>query len=360
LAQAHTNLGLALAAQGRLGEAINAHRQATRLDPKLAQAHTNLGLALAAKGRLGEAINAHRQALRLDPKMAGAHNNLGAALYAQGQLDEAVAAFRQFVRLEPKSPEAHSNLGFALSALGRLDEAVAACRQATRLDPTDARAHGALGDALLKQGKFAEAQAATRRLLDLLPPDHPLRKLGTQQLQQCERWLALEERLPAVLQGRAKPADAAERLALAQLCQQYKQRYAAAARFYVEAFAGRPRLAEDLRAGHRYNAACAAARAGAGKGSDPDGPGDADRVGFRRYALTWLRADLAAWAAAGQGPPQARREVTQALRRWLSDPALAGLRDPQEIAQLPAEERPACHGLWADVAALLRQAEGKQ
>jgi hypothetical protein len=36
----------------------------------------------------------------------------------------------------------------------------------------------------------------------------------------------------------------------------------AAARWYSEAFAAQPKLADDLNAGHRYEAACAAALAG--------------------------------------------------------------------------------------------------
>jgi hypothetical protein len=38
-------------------------------------------------------------------------------------------------------------------------------------------------------------------------------------VKQCERLVALDEKLPAVLCGKAEPADAAERLALGQLCQ---------------------------------------------------------------------------------------------------------------------------------------------
>src|SRR5204863_1509606 len=122
----------------------------------------------------------------------------------------------------------------------------------------------ALGHTLLRQGQFVEARAATRRCLDLLPERHSLCNFITRQLQQCERLITLDEKLPAILEGKEKPADAAEHLALARLCQEYKKRYAAAERFYAEAFEAKPELAKDLRNGHRYNAACAAALAGCG------------------------------------------------------------------------------------------------
>ena len=47
----------------------------------------------------------------------------------------------------------------------------------------------------------------------------------------------------------------------------------AAARFYEEAFAAQPKLADDLGAAHRYNAACAAALAGCGQSKDAGKPG---------------------------------------------------------------------------------------
>jgi hypothetical protein len=187
-----------------------------------------------------------------------------------------------------------------------------------------------------------------------------LRKLVTRQLQECERWLALEKRLPAVLQGQAKPASAAERLALAQLCQRHKEFYAASARFYAEAFAEEPGLAQDLRAGHRYNAACAAALASAGRGHDAAKLDDPERARLRQQALGWLRADLGAWAQVlDKAPAKARPVVRRTLAHWRADADLAGVRDKAELARLPEAERAAWRGLWADVAAM-RQRAGEE
>ena len=53
-------------------------------------AHNNLGVALADQGRLEEAISQYREAIRLKDDNSEAHNNLGIALAAQGKLDEAI------------------------------------------------------------------------------------------------------------------------------------------------------------------------------------------------------------------------------------------------------------------------------
>jgi hypothetical protein len=118
-----------------------------------------------------------------------------------------------------------------------------------------------------------------------------------------------------------------------------------------------PKLAEVQP--HRYNAARAAAHSGAGQGSDA--PGDeAGRAALRRQALVWLRADLALRAQRLEnGSPAQRTAVAQAMRRWLNDPDLAGIRQTQALAPLPAAEGAEWHRLWADVAALLRKAEDK-
>jgi hypothetical protein len=69
--------------------------------------------------------------------------------------------------------------------------------------------------------------------------------------------LALDKKLPAVLEGEAMPANPDEAIDLAGMCQQpYQNRYAASARLYAYAFATEPKLAADLNSQHRYNAAC--------------------------------------------------------------------------------------------------------
>jgi serine/threonine-protein kinase len=356
-ALAHNNLGNALRPQGKLVEAVAAYRKAIALQPGYAKAHYNLSNALAEQGKLAEAVAAYRQAIVLhQPGYVDAHNNLGNTLSKQGKLAEAVAAFRQAIALQPDLALAHTNLGVTLSKQGKLAEAVAAFRKAIQLKPNLAEAHCNLGMALLQQGQFKEALAALKQGYDLLPAKGPGREQVRQLVQYCQRQVVLEARLPDVLPpGTQKPANLAEQVELARLCGR-KQLYAAAAHFYAGAFAERPTLADDLRAGHRYNAACAAALA-AGQGEDAAGLKDEKRSGLRRQALTWLRADLRAWARLVQGgTPQARAAAGRALADWRQDADLTGLRDEAALAKLPAAERDACRQLWAEVAALRERA----
>jgi hypothetical protein len=136
-----------------------------------------------------------------------------------------------------------------------------------------------------------------------------------------------------------------------------KRLHAAAARFYADAFAAEPRLADDLRFQHRYNAACAAALASCGQGKDTAKLEDKERTRLRRQAVDWLRADLTRGAMRLEsGQPADRAEVQKSLRHWQGDPDLAGLRDQPAVARLPAEEQKACRKLWPEVEALLAKA----
>jgi tetratricopeptide (TPR) repeat protein len=359
-ALAYNNLGVALEDQGRLDDAIQAYRRAIALDPKYAVAHYNLGGALRAQGRLGDAIQAFRQAITLDPKDPGAHNNLGGALQDQGRLDDAIQQFRRTIDLDPTSALAHISLGGALARKGRPNDAIHEYRRAIALDPKHALAHYYLGLALKGKGLLGDAIQAYHRCLELLSPNDPMRQTVTQQLQQCQRFLELSKRLPAILEGQAQPSGTAERLALAQLCQHSQQHYTASARFYAEAFTQQPQLADDLRSGHRYYAACAAALAAAGRGIDAASLDDQERARLRRQAVGWLQADLTAWAKLLQaGPPDTPALVLETLAHWQGDLDLASLRDPAAVANLPSGERQACRKLWADVEALLQRAQGK-
>jgi tetratricopeptide (TPR) repeat protein len=349
-AAAHYELGIALQEKGQLDEAIAECREAIRLNPNLAEAHCNLGIALHAKGRRDEAIAEYREAIRLKKAEPLFHNNLGNALLEKGKLDETITEFRESIRLNKANPLAHYNMGNALHAKGRLDEAISEFREAIRQNPDYAEAHCNLGDVLRKLGRFEESLTEFRLGHDLGSRKPGWRYPSEQWLRAAERLASLQKRLPKIIQGKDQPADAGERLTVAILCQLHKKLYANAACWYGKAFAAEPKLADDLRSGNRYNAACAAALAAAGKGSDAARLDEKVRVGLRKQALGWLRADLALWAAQrDSGEAESRAAARKALRHWQEDTDLASLRDPDAVAKLPPPERAACLKLWADV-----------
>jgi hypothetical protein len=138
-----------------------------------------------------------------------------------------------------------------------------------------------------------------------------------------------------------------------------QERYAAAARWYAEAFATHPHLLAGRPTGQRYLAARAAYRAGCGQGRDAADLDETSRAGLRRQALDWLRAELEAQRLLLEEEPQmARFTVARDLQYWLEAPDEVGVRGPEALGLLPAAERHAWQKFWADVAGTRARAQG--
>jgi tetratricopeptide (TPR) repeat protein len=355
--KAHNNLGVALYFKGQIDDAIAEFRQAIRIKKDDAFPHNNLGEALRDKGQLDEAIAEFREAIRLEKDYAEAHCNLGVALQAKGQTDDAIAALREAIRIKKDDPEIHYALGDALRAKGQLDEAIAAFREAIRFKKVYAEPHCGLGRALMQKAQFREALEELRRGHELGSRTPGWRYPSVQWVRQCERLIELDGKLPEILQGNTKPASPAERIECAELCSR-KRLHRAAARFYEEAFTKQPKLADDLDAFNRYNAACAAALAGCGQGQDAGALPDKEALRLRRQALDWLRAELQAWGRRlDQEPDKVRPIFVGIMQHWLWNADFAGVRGAEALARLPAAEREPWQKLWSDVTDLLARAQ---
>ncbi len=101
--------------QGLIAE----HRKAIEIDPRDAAAHNGLGVALAALGRLDEAVAAFRRVIAIDPRIAAAHVNLGNALKNQNKTDEAVLEYRRAIEIDPRAAVAHNGLASPWAARTR-------------------------------------------------------------------------------------------------------------------------------------------------------------------------------------------------------------------------------------------------
>jgi len=158
----HNNLGVWLASQGKLEEAIQHYHEVFRIDPNYVKAYHNLGNALLSQGKLEEAIGQYRQALRINPAYSSSmlHNNLGIALAEQGRIKEAIGHFREGLRKDPTHPNnawVHTNLGNLLVIQGEFEMAIEHYRVALKLVPELAEAHERLGRLLTQYGEREEA-----------------------------------------------------------------------------------------------------------------------------------------------------------------------------------------------------------
>jgi tetratricopeptide (TPR) repeat protein len=153
------DLGEAHLAASEYRDAERCFARALELDGRHGPAQSNLGLALAVNGRpaAGEAVLRHR--LADDPADPAALDALAVTLSLEARYEEALAAARASVAREPDAKYLVT-LGWVQQARGATDDAVSAFRQALERDPQSASARFGLANALLALGRFAEGWRA--------------------------------------------------------------------------------------------------------------------------------------------------------------------------------------------------------
>ena len=163
----HNNLGVVLARQGRLEEAMAHYMEAQRIHPRFAQVKNNIGGILFREGKIQEAITQYTEAIRIVPDYADAHSNLGVALVREGKIQEAIAHYQEALRIKPDYAVVHNNLGSALARQGKAQEAIAHFTEALRISPDYVDAFNNLGVALVEQGKKPEEIADLAEALEI-------------------------------------------------------------------------------------------------------------------------------------------------------------------------------------------------
>jgi serine/threonine-protein kinase len=401
---AHFDLGKALREKGRLEEAYQHHMQVVRLDPTNREVQESLRIVLLRLGRGQEALAAWRKVIAANPRLHAAWfgyaelclflgeqteylrnrqallSRFGAttdpavaervgrtSLLLPGTQDEVKKAAaligRAFAAKKSAPVWMHRYFLFARGLAeyrrGQPDRAIRTLEgEASRVlgpAPRLIIAMAQEGQGRRELARKTLAAAVTAFDWQATRADH--HDVWICHLLRREAESRILPNLEAFLDGKYQPQDNDERLALLGACQ-FANRTRAMARLYADAFAAAPRLADDLGAGHRYKAACAAALAGCGQGKDASGLGEAEGKRWRDQARQWLRADLAARARALDADPKAAgKGVREALTRWGKEPDLACVRDPGELSKLAADERKECRALWSAVEALLDRAQ---
>jgi len=171
LYEIHLNLGVALAQQGDLDEAIAEFHQALKIAPDSYEAHVDLGGALMRQKRFIEAIDHFRRAIEIETLRINAHGALAGVLLLQGNIDEARAEFERVVEIDPRNTTARNELGQILFDQGKIDESTAQFEAAVAANPKSLRAHVNLARASAARGRIVEAIAHYRQALEIDPDD---------------------------------------------------------------------------------------------------------------------------------------------------------------------------------------------
>ena len=155
--------------QHKYAEAVPAWKVAAAKDPSDARPYNNIGVALAATGKIDEAIENYNKALSMNNDSSQTHNNLGSALAEAGKYDQALVQIQKAIELNSDNGAAHINLGHLLEVTGHREEAIQQLTKGIELAPKNADGHNIYGVILARQGKLNEPIAELQLAADLAP-----------------------------------------------------------------------------------------------------------------------------------------------------------------------------------------------
>lgn len=240
-------------AESRLEDAAGFYRRAAAANGRPFEAHLSLGLLLARQGKLDEARDELKTATKLDPGEAGPGLKARAwralaQLNAKTDAEQAADDLLEALKFSPETPADTLLAAQLAEQTGQPDKAEEAYRRVLAGDPKSADAQAGLAHLLMSKEKYNEAEKLLREAL-AQNPDNPAltAQLATALAAQDDaEALPLLEKLHA-----AHPQDASVTRMLADMRSQAGDA-AGSDKLYVQLLATDPENA-DLLAGHGRN-----------------------------------------------------------------------------------------------------------
>jgi tetratricopeptide (TPR) repeat protein len=144
-------------------------------DPGSAELHQAMARELAKQGETDRAIDAFREALRINPRLPGAHTELGDLFYhSQDEKLQAAAAseFQAALDVNPRDEKAELAMGVLAARRGELKTAYTDDSRALQLEPNDGDACTELAKVLIEMNGKDEAQQLLERAVQLDPSNY--------------------------------------------------------------------------------------------------------------------------------------------------------------------------------------------
>lgn len=165
--------GLALLAQTRADQAVEAFNRAIALDAGNPATFLKRGDALMMSNRPVRALKSYEQALSLSPKFAVAMKGAGDAAAVLGDLARAEKSYRAAIELNDGLHDAVLALSTVQLQLGKVDDALQTLDRLLRRDPQNALAWGSRGNVAYQSGRFEDAIESYQRAIALKPDFAP-------------------------------------------------------------------------------------------------------------------------------------------------------------------------------------------
>jgi Flp pilus assembly protein TadD len=150
---------------GDMGTAIREYRAYLVKKPQSLEARSNLGAALAREGRFEEAITEYKAALKLAPSNPGVSFNLALAYYKTGDLTTAARELAALRALVGDQPQVTLLLSDTYLQLGENAKVISLLSGPAKEKPDDLAIAYLLGSALIRENRIEDGQQYLDRIL---------------------------------------------------------------------------------------------------------------------------------------------------------------------------------------------------
>jgi eukaryotic-like serine/threonine-protein kinase len=149
--------------------AIEAAKQAVKLDDSLSEAHASLGFSLHAGNYEWSRAEHHlTRAMELNPSNANAYIWYSIVLFTEGRFSEGLQFARRAVEIDPLTPFSHHNVAWGLYFSRQFEEAAAAYRKVIADFPTYSFGHYGLSKVLRITGDTKGSIRESTRTMELM------------------------------------------------------------------------------------------------------------------------------------------------------------------------------------------------
>ena len=153
----------------KMGNFVKAEKITRELivaNPKTVFLYNLLGIILAAQDKLDEAIDIYNKGIEVDPKFGIIYNNLGLIFFnrkslytgADSNIKKAEEYYKKSIEIDKKNPEPFTNLGSLYNFINKMEESIHFHKKAISANPKFFIAYLNLANVYVGIGKLTEAK----------------------------------------------------------------------------------------------------------------------------------------------------------------------------------------------------------